>query len=98
MIIGTQSATAGLDSALANDLTRMGGQVRFLGPAVQDSTAPSLCEWPAGVPERFASIFETIPLQILAYLKAEMRGIHPGDFRWAPTITSSESGFPQLQP
>ncbi len=98
IIIGTQPATADLDSALANDITRMGGQARWLGPVIQDSIAQPLCLWPDSVPECFASIFETIPLQVLAYLKAEIRGIRPGDFRWAPTITSSESGFPQLQP
>ncbi len=98
VILGTQPATVNLDSALASDLTGMGGQVRWLGPAVADSTAQPLCPWPDNVPARFASLVEVIPLQILAYQKAENRGIRPGDFRWAPTITSSESGFPQLQP
>ncbi len=97
VILGTQPATIKLDSALADDLTHMGGQVRWLGPSVSDSIAQPLCPWPDNVPNRFAAIVETIPLQILAYLKAETRGIRPGDFRWAPTVTSSESGFPQLQ-
>ena len=98
VILGTQPATANLDAALADDLTHMGGQVRWLGPSVPGSIAQPLCPWPDNVPSRYAAIVETIPLQILAYLKAEMRGIRPGDFRWAPTVTSSESGFPQLQP
>lgn len=93
IVMGTQPSTVHLDAALANDLTQMGGQVRWLGPRVPGATFESLCTWPEGPPNRFASIVETIPLQILAYTKAEVRGIRPGDFRWAPAITSSEVGF-----
>jgi glucosamine--fructose-6-phosphate aminotransferase (isomerizing) len=93
IVIGTQSETAELDSALANDIVGMGGQVRWLGPAVAGLKAPSLFPWPAHLPTRFKSIIETIPLQIAAYAKAELRGVRPGDFRWAPAITSSETGF-----
>jgi glucosamine--fructose-6-phosphate aminotransferase (isomerizing) len=98
VVIGTQPATADLDAALAHDVVVMGGQVRWLGPRVPGVTAPDLCRWPANVPNRFASIVEIIPLQILAYTRAELRGITPGDFRWAPAVTSSEAGFPIIRP
>ena len=93
IVIGTQAATAELDAALGDDLTKMGAQVRLIGPVADGSRAQTLCAWPVSVPERFASIFEAIPLQITAYRKAELNGIHPGDFRWAPAVTSSEIGF-----
>lgn len=93
IVIGTQPETAQLDAALAKDLSRMGGQVRWIGPDSEDSQAASLIRWPDDMPTRFASALETIPLQLAAYRKAELRGITPGDFRWAPAITVSEAGF-----
>jgi glucosamine--fructose-6-phosphate aminotransferase (isomerizing) len=96
IVIGTQQETAKLDYTLAQDLIRMGGQVRWLGP--QTEGIPSLCEWPQNFPARFVPLAETIPLQIVAYLKAEMRGVTPGDFRWAPAVTDSEVGFPGIKP
>lgn len=93
IVIGTQPETAELDSALANDVIAMGGQLRWLGPEVKGAKAAPLFAWPTELPLRFKSIVETIPLQISAYTKAELRGIRPGDFRWAPAITSSETGF-----
>ena len=93
VIIGTQAETVELDVALANDLMAMGGQVRWLGPEVASCRAEALCEWPTNIPARFAAIAEVIPLQILAYAKAELRGLRPGEFRWATPITTSEAGF-----
>ena len=91
---GAQRATAALDAALANDLVGMGGQVRWIGPDNSEAGAIPLCPWPADLPDRFTPIAEIIPLQLAAYKKAELRGIRPGDFRWAPAITTSEAGFP----
>jgi glucosamine--fructose-6-phosphate aminotransferase (isomerizing) len=79
VVIGTQGDTIGLDLLLVDDIKAMGGQARWLAPSA--------------VPVRFAAIAETIPLQILAYTKAELRGLRPGDFRWATAVTSTESGF-----
>lgn len=93
IVIGTQSETAQLDAALANDLSRMGGQVRWIGPRSEGSRLRSLIQWPDEMPARFAPALETIPLQLAAYRKAELRGITPGDFRWAPAITVAEAGF-----
>jgi glucosamine--fructose-6-phosphate aminotransferase (isomerizing) len=97
IVFGTQPQTAELDAALANDLIVIGGTVRWLGPPVPGCTAPLLCNWPAGVPKQFWSLIETIPLQCLAYRKAELMGVHPGEFRWAPQVTTAESGFPTLR-
>jgi glutamine---fructose-6-phosphate transaminase (isomerizing) len=93
IVIGTQPVTAELDVALAEDLTKMGGQVRWIGPLESGSKIIPLQPWPDGVSDRFAPILEVIPLQVLAYRKAEWRGIRPGDFRWAPLVTRSEAGF-----
>jgi glucosamine--fructose-6-phosphate aminotransferase (isomerizing) len=94
ILFGTQPATAALDAALANDLVGMGGQIRWIGPDSPEIATVPLCPWPQGVAERFSSLFEIIPLQVAAYRMAELDGIRPGDFRWAPTITASETGFP----
>ncbi len=93
IVLGTQPETVALDSALANDVVGMKGHVRWLGPEVQGLQARPLCSWPEAVPARFVAVVETIPLQILAYTKAEIRGVRPGDFRWAPAVTSTEAGF-----
>lgn len=94
VVFGTQRQTAELDAALANDLLAMHGTVRWLGPSIPGCTAPVLCDWPAGVPKQFCSLVETVPLQCLAYRKAELMGVPPGKFRWAPQVTTGESGFP----
>jgi glucosamine--fructose-6-phosphate aminotransferase (isomerizing) len=96
IVIGTQPITADIDRQLAAELGQMGGRIRWLGPPA--SHCQPLCAWPEYCPARFLSIFETVPLQLLAYRTAEARGIVPGSFRWAPAITNSESGFPGLHP
>jgi glucosamine--fructose-6-phosphate aminotransferase (isomerizing) len=97
IVIGTQPATADIDRQLAAELSRMGGRIRWLGPHASASPCEPLCPWPENLPARFLSLFETIPLQLLAYRTAEARGILPGVFRWAGAITNSESGFPGLR-
>ncbi len=96
IIIATQTATVQFDNGLGEDLTRMGGQVRWVGPVISGSNAVPLCEWPEGLPSRFTPVAEVIPLQLSSYRKAELRGVRPGDFRWAPLVTTSESSlFPE---
>ena len=89
VVMGTQPATAELDAALVKDLAAMGGEARWIGP---DSSA-ALCSWPLHLPARFTPVAEIVPLQLLAYRKAELRGIRPGEFRWAPLVTATEAGF-----
>ncbi len=98
VLIGTQPLTAEIDRQFANDLQQMGAAVRWIGPLAPGSPVETLCTWPESVPGRFASVFEAIPLQLLAYRTAEARQIVPGTFRWASTVTASESGFPGLRP
>jgi glucosamine--fructose-6-phosphate aminotransferase (isomerizing) len=94
IVFGTQPATAQLDAALANDLVAMGGQVRWIGPTPPDSKVIPLHPWPSKLPARFSTVAEIVPLQLLAYKKAELGGIRPGDFRYTSAITTSEAGFP----
>lgn len=93
VIVSTQAETAYLDAALADDLIAMSGTIRWLGPAVSSCQAPVLSLWPDAIPSRFYSLAETVPLQCLAYRKAELTGISPGKFRWAPLVTTTERGF-----
>ena len=96
VVIGTQSATAAIDRQFAVDLSKMGAAVRWIGPLDRGSSLHALGAWPETVVARFASVFEAVPLQLLAYRTAESRGLTPGLFRWASTVTGSESGFPGL--
>jgi glutamine---fructose-6-phosphate transaminase (isomerizing) len=97
VVFGTPEPTRALDRSLADDLSRMGAKVRWVGPAEADSDhAPSLIHWPE-VPPALAAIFEIVPLQFAAYRLALWRGIVPGDFRYASEITAIESGFPLFQ-
>jgi glutamine---fructose-6-phosphate transaminase (isomerizing) len=96
VVIGTQSETSGIDHQFALDATRMGGSVRWIGPLPSGSPIQVLCPWPQDVPALFVPVFAAVPLQMLAYRTAEARGIVPGAFRWASTVTGSESGFPGL--
>jgi glutamine---fructose-6-phosphate transaminase (isomerizing) len=93
IIFGSQRGTASLNAALAEDLGGMKGDVRWIGPPVVGRKLALLCPWPANVPDRFASVFEIVPLQIAAYRLAEKRGVVPGEFRHAPVVTVSETGF-----
>jgi glutamine---fructose-6-phosphate transaminase (isomerizing) len=93
IVFGAERDTADLDAALAEDVSRMKGNVRWIGPPVSGRSVNPLCAWPADVPDRFASVFEIIPMQIAAYHLAERRGVIPGEFRHAPAITLSETGF-----
>lgn len=97
VIIGTQRATLAHDRQLASDLTLMNVDARWIGPLDGAPKIPALIPWPQHVPELSQPIFEIIPLQLLAYRTAELHGITPGDFRWAPAITNAESGFPGLK-
>jgi glucosamine--fructose-6-phosphate aminotransferase (isomerizing) len=93
IIFGSQRDTADLDAALAEDVSRLKGNVRWIGPPLTGRKIVPLCPWPANIPDRFASVFEIIPMQIAACRLAERRGIIPGEFRHAPAITLSETGF-----
>ncbi len=92
IVIGTQEKTRDLEAGLAEDLQAMGGQVRWIGPPAGNHVT-SLCEWPVDLPERLGFLGELVPLQLAAYRKAEWNGVKPGEFRWAPLVTTTETGF-----
>lgn len=89
IIFGAVPETLDLDSALAEDLLRMGAKICWIGSASIKSTSLSFDV----APQRFARLLEIVPCQLLAYRLAEAKGFRPGDFRWAPAVTRSETGF-----
>jgi glutamine---fructose-6-phosphate transaminase (isomerizing) len=93
IVFGSDRATADLDAGLAEDLGRMNGNVRWIGAPIPGRKLVPLCPWPANVPDRFAPVFEIIPLQIAAYRLAERHGVIPGEFRYVSAVTVSETGF-----
>lgn len=96
VVVGTEPATQALDRQFAVDLSRMGAHVRWIGPGADSLRVHPLGHWPGAVPHRFRQLFEIVPLQLLAYRTATVRGIVPGEFRWSGLVTASESGFPGL--
>jgi glutamine---fructose-6-phosphate transaminase (isomerizing) len=97
VVIGTQPVTAAIDRHFATDLGKMGAAVRWIGPVDGGSSIEALGgAWPQDARRRFASVLEAVPLQLLAYGTAVSRGLTPGEFRWASTVTGSEAGFPGL--
>lgn len=93
VVFGTQPETAELDLGLARDLTGMGAQVLWIGPPPGAENLLSISAWPHKVSRRFASILEAMPLQLFSFYTAVNSGIRPGQFRFAPAITTSEVGF-----
>ncbi len=93
IIFGSTGHIAELNAALAENISGMNGNVRWVGPAVAHHNVTPLCPWPADLPDRFAAVSEIIPIQIAAYRMAEASGVVPGEFRHAPLITLSEVGF-----
>lgn len=89
IIFGTTPDTLELDAALAQDLLRMGAKICWIGPATAGSGTITFDV----APQRFAPLLEIVPCQLLAYQMTEARGLRPGEFRWAPAITKSETGF-----
>jgi glucosamine--fructose-6-phosphate aminotransferase (isomerizing) len=96
-VFAPQGKTRELNLALAHDLTQFGGHVRVIGPSL-DVSAPGMqgCEVPT-VPEGLAPLFEIVPVQVAALRMAELRGIRPGSFRYAPQVAVDEASFGQRQ-
>jgi glucosamine--fructose-6-phosphate aminotransferase (isomerizing) len=93
VVFGTQSKTRQFDHSLAVDLSRVGAEVRWIGPKLSDSPVEILSAWPEELPDWCGPILEIIPIQTLAYRTAETKKIRPGEFRFATPITLSEGGF-----
>jgi glucosamine--fructose-6-phosphate aminotransferase (isomerizing) len=97
LVFAPQDNTRELNLALAHDLAQFGGRVRVVGPAL-DALAPDLqgCEVPA-VPKELAPLFEIVPVQAAALRMAELRGVRPGSFRYAPQVAVDEASFGQRE-
>ncbi len=97
IVFAPNDHTRALNSALAHDLHRLGGQVRLIGPVLDGTDTGASAEevWCAtpAVPVFLAPLIEIIPVQCAALRLAEWRGFTPGEFRVAGQITRSEAGF-----
>ena len=84
--------TRQLNLALAQDLKQFGGQVRTVGSLPVGKPAIGWCDVPE-CSETLAPLFEIIPVQVAALRMAEIRGIAPGSFRFAPQVATDEAIF-----
>lgn len=84
--------TRQLNLALAQDLTHFGGQVRVIGPPLGDHPEIGWCDVPE-CSEMLAPLFEIIPVQVAALRMAQIRGVAPGSFRFAPQVATDEAVF-----
>lgn len=98
IVIGSDPRTLELEAALAQDLEHMNATARWLGPHVPGYNLAPLCPWPDQVPQLFVPVLQAIPMQIAAYRLARSRGVTPGEFRHAPQVTLSETGFTARDP
>ena len=77
IVFAGDAVTRELNLALAAGLHSIGGRAMVVEPEV----------------ERFAPVFEMLPVQVAACRFAERRGISPGDFRFASEVTTAEVGL-----
>ena len=92
IIFAQKGRTQDLNLALAHDLVRFGGQIRVIGPEQAQPSGLEWCNIPA-VPEALSPLFDIVPVQVAALRMAELRGIAPGSFRYAPQVTTDEANF-----
>jgi glucosamine--fructose-6-phosphate aminotransferase (isomerizing) len=83
VILGSQRAMADMDADLAEKLIQMEGNVRWIGPDPGRPGVVPLCDWAADIPERFAHLFDIIPLQMAAYHTAQWQGFTAGQLKFA---------------
>lgn len=92
LIFAPFGRTRDLTLSLARDLERFGGQVRLIGPPPLGSSEPRWCSIPES-PETLTPLLEIIPVQAAALRMAQLSGIAPGSFRYAPQIALDEASF-----
>lgn len=93
LVFAPESRTRDLNLALARDLNSFGGQVKVIGPLpAERQTGMDWYDIPE-CPEPLATIFEIVPVQAAALRMAQLRGIAPGNFRFAPQVAKSEASF-----
>lgn len=84
--------TRDLNLALVRDLKDFGGRVTVIGPLPMGQVATGWCDIPE-CPETLAPLFEIVPVQVAALRMAQLRGIVPGSFRYAPQVARDEASF-----
>jgi glucosamine--fructose-6-phosphate aminotransferase (isomerizing) len=93
LVFAPHGKTQELNLALAHDLSSFGGRIRVIGPSIESSVSRGVgCRMPL-VPETLAPLFEIVPVQAAALRMAELRGIRPGSFRYAPQVAVDEARF-----
>jgi glucosamine--fructose-6-phosphate aminotransferase (isomerizing) len=96
IVFAPQGKTKDLNLSLANDLAKFGGQILIIQPSAEAGSHEDYCLTPK-VPESLAPIFEIVPVQVAALRMAELRGIRPGSFRYAPQVATDEAEFGPLE-
>ncbi|MFB3829584.1 MAG: SIS domain-containing protein [Bryobacteraceae bacterium] len=90
IVFASDPVTRELNLALASGLARCGGRVAVVGP----EPANGCLHWKVpGIGPLLAPLVEILPVQMAALRLAAERGIVPGRFRLASTVTLSEAGF-----
>jgi glucosamine--fructose-6-phosphate aminotransferase (isomerizing) len=94
MLFAPTGKTRDLTLSLASDLQRFGGKIKLIGPTPEGNGDASWCIMPE-CPEALAPLFQIIPVQAAALRLAQLRGIAPGSFRYAPQVATNEACFNQ---
>lgn len=92
-VFAPNDRTRELNLALARDLVRFGGQVRLIGPSLQDFSIRAAGSDMPEATGTLSPLFEIVPLQVAALRLAILRGIVPGSFRYAPQVAVDEGSF-----
>jgi glucosamine--fructose-6-phosphate aminotransferase (isomerizing) len=92
LIYAPRSATRELSVGLATDLQRFGATVRLIGPVGEDGASLTWLPTPE-CSELLAPLLEIVPLQVAALRCAQLHGIEPGRFRFAPQVATDEASM-----
>jgi glucosamine--fructose-6-phosphate aminotransferase (isomerizing) len=92
MIFAPMGRTRELNTGLACDLAKFGGQIRVIGPRDPHFAGLRWCATPI-LPEMLAPLADIVPVQCAALRLAELKGLKIGSFRYTPMITRNEAGF-----
>ena len=93
IVFAADAHTRELNIALAQDLNRLGGQTRLIGPRSDREDAVEEDRW-WSTPYTSSSLvplIEIIPVQCAALRLAEWRGLVPGEFHVVTQVTRSET-------
>jgi glucosamine--fructose-6-phosphate aminotransferase (isomerizing) len=98
LIFAPPGRARSLNLALARDVVRFGGQVRVIGAPGQDAAGGLQLVPAPAAGEYLSPLAEIIPVQVAALRLAQLKGLTPGVFRYAPQVTRDEAAFAPLSP